>query len=62
MLRHTFCTAIAGRAGLDVVAECPARDVRTSKRYVSVTGARTQHAIDDAFGVGTFAAGWGERA
>jgi integrase len=61
VLRHTFCTAIAERAGLDVVAELAGHaDVRTSKRYVTVTAARTQTAINAAFGTGTFAGGWGE--
>lgn len=61
VLRHTFCTAIAEREGLDVVAELAGHaDVRTSKRYVTVTTARTQHAIDAAFATGTFAGGWGE--
>lgn len=32
-------------------------DACTSKRYLSVTAACTQNAIDGAFGVGTFAAG-----
>jgi site-specific recombinase XerD len=63
VLRHTFCTAIAEREGLDVVAELAGHaDVRTSKRYVTVTGARTRNAIDQAFGAGAFAGGWGERA
>jgi site-specific recombinase XerD len=36
VLRHTFCTAIAEREGLDVVAELAGHaDVRTSKRYVT---------------------------
>jgi site-specific recombinase XerD len=61
VLRHTFCTAIAEREGLDVVAELAGHaDVRTSKRYVTVTAARTQNAIEGAFGAGTFARGWGE--
>jgi hypothetical protein len=34
-------------------------DVRTSKRYVTVTTARAQRAIDGTFGAGTFAGGWG---
>jgi site-specific recombinase XerD len=60
VLRHTFCTAIAERAGLDVVAELAGHaDVRTSKRYVTVTARRTQTAIDHAFGSGSFAGGWG---
>lgn len=60
VLRHTFCTAIAEREGLDVVAELAGHaDVRTSKRYVTVTAARIQSAIDGAFGAGTFAGGWG---
>jgi integrase/recombinase XerD len=60
VLRHTFCTAIAEREGLDVVAELAGHaDVRTSKRYVTVTAARTQSAIDAAFGAGSFAGGWG---
>jgi site-specific recombinase XerD len=60
VLRHTFCTAIAEREGLDVVAELAGHaDVRTSKRYVAVTTARTQSAIDAVFGVGNFAGGWG---
>jgi integrase/recombinase XerD len=60
VLRHTFCTAIAEREGLDVVAELAGHaDVRTSKRYVSVTAARTQSAIDGAFGAGSFAGAWG---
>jgi membrane protein len=43
VLRHTFCTAIAERAGLDVAAELAGHaDVRTSKRYVTVTARRTQ--------------------
>ena len=61
VLRHTFCTAIAERAGLDVVAELAGHaDVRTSKRYVTVTAARTRGAVDQAFGSGTFAGGWGQ--
>jgi integrase/recombinase XerD len=60
VLRHTFCTAIAEREGLDVVAELAGHaDVRTSKRYVTVTASRTQTAIDHAFGSGIFAGGWG---
>ena len=60
VLRHTFCTAIAEREGLDVVAELAGHaDVRTSKRYVTVTAARTRSAIEAAFGAGTFAGGWG---
>jgi integrase/recombinase XerD len=62
VLRHTFCTAIAERKGLEVVAELAGHaDVRTSKRYVTVTAERTLSAIDHAFGAGTFAGGWGER-
>jgi site-specific recombinase XerD len=60
VLRHTFCTAIAEREGLDVVAELAGHaDVRTSKRYVTVTAARTRGAVDQAFGSGAFAGGWG---
>jgi site-specific recombinase XerD len=60
LLRHTFCTAIAEREGLDVVAALAGHaDVRTSKRYVTVTASRTQTAIDHAFGSGSFAGGWG---
>jgi integrase/recombinase XerD len=62
VLRHTFCTAIAEREGLDVVAALAGHaDVRTSQRYVTVTAARTQSAIDQAFGAGSFAGGWGWR-
>lgn len=61
VLRHTFCTAIAEREGLDIVAEIAGHaDVRTSKRYVTVTAARAQSAIDHAFDTGSFAGGWGD--
>ena len=63
VLRHTFCTAIAEREGLDVVAELAGHaDVRTSKRYVTVTAARTRGAIEHTFGTGSFAGGWGQAA
>jgi integrase len=63
VLRHTFCTAIAEREGLDVVAELAGHaDVRTSKRYVTVTAARTRGAVEHTFGTGSFAGGWGQAA
>jgi site-specific recombinase XerD len=60
VLRHTFCTAIAERERLDVVTELAGHaNARTSKRYVTVTTARTQHAVDHACGTGTFGGGCG---
>ena len=59
-LRHTFCTAVAARANLEIVSRLAGHaDVRTSARYVDVTDARATAAIADTFDVGVFDGGWG---
>lgn len=59
-LRHTFCTAVASRANLEIVSRLAGHaDIRTSARYVDVTDARATTAITDTFDTGTFDDGWG---
>jgi hypothetical protein len=60
VLRNTFCTAIAEREGVDVVAESRRPRRRGHQQALRHRHGRAPSAIDYAFGVGTFARGWGE--
>jgi integrase len=54
-LRHTFCTAVAARAGVDEVKRLAGHaDIRTSMKYVEVSDQRAAEVIAVTFNTGAF--------